>query len=333
MNRRGFGYGGIMKKKFAGNTSHSLSHVLKRDFQQNKYKYLLILPVLAYFVLFSYKPMYGLVIAFKDFRANLGIWASPWLTKSEFNPNGLFRHFVNFFRDPYFFRLIKNTLSISLLTILFGFPAPILLAILLNEIRNMAFRRTVQTITYMPYFISMVVVASLIRNYTAQNGIFAQIAVALGGNGINYLMAPQYFYPIYVISDIWQHIGWNSIIYLAAITGIDQEQYEAAIIDGAGRFRRILSITIPNLLPIIMVLFILRMGGILNVGFEKIILLYNQNIYSVADVISTFVYRRGIQNADYSYATAVGLFNSVVNVIFLVTANTLSRKYTQYGLY
>jgi len=177
------------------------------------------------------------------------------------------------------------------------------------------------------------VVASLIRNYTTQSGIFSQIAIFFGGTGRNFLMFPQNFYPIYVVSEIWQLIGWNSIIYLAAITGIDQEQYEAAIIDGAGRFRRIFSVTLPNLLPIIMVLFILRMGGILNVGFEKIILLYNANIYSVADVISTFVYRRGIQEAAYSYATAVGLFNSVINVVFLVAANYLSRKYTEYSLF
>ena len=302
----------------------SLAAVLASDFDRNKLKYLLILPVLAYFILFSYKPIYGLVIAFQDFRANLGIARSRWVG---------FRNFATFFKDPYFFRLIRNTLSISLLSVIFGFPAPILLALLLNEIKNVSFKRTVQTITYMPYFISMVVVASLIRNYTTQNGIFSEIAIAFGGAGKSYLMFPQYFYPIYVISDIWQHIGWNSIIYLAAITGIDQEQYEAAIIDGAGRFRRIFSVTLPNLLPIIMVLFILRMGGILNVGFEKIILLYNANIYSVSDVISTYVYRRGIQDAAYSYATAVGLFNSVVNVIFLITANSLSRKYTETGLY
>jgi len=313
-----------MKDKNALKSGHSLGMVLKRDFQLNKYKYLLILPVLVYFILFSYKPMYGLVVAFQDFRANLGIARSRWVG---------FRHFISFFNDPFFFRLVKNTLSISLLSIVFGFPAPIILAILLNEIKNVSFRRTVQTITYMPYFISIVVVASLIRNYTAHAGIFSQIAGFFGGTGKNYLMFPQYFYPIYIISDIWQLIGWNSIIYLAAITGIDQEQYEAAIIDGAGRFRRILNVTLPNLLPIIMVLFILRMGGLLNVGFEKIILLYNANIYTVSDVISTFVYRRGIQEAAYSYATAVGLFNSVINVIFLVAANTLSRKYTEYGLY
>jgi len=301
-----------------------LARTLVRDFQQNKYKYLLILPVLAYFIIFCYKPMYGLVIAFQDFRANLGISRSQWV--------GL-RNFRVFFNDPYFFRLLRNTLSISLLNILFGFPAPILLALLLNEIKNMAFKRTVQTITYMPYFISMVVVAGLIKTYTTQDGIFSQVAIALGGSGKNFLMFPGYFYPIYVISDIWQNIGWNSIIYLAAITGIDQEQYEAAIIDGAGRFRRIVSVTLPNLLPIIMVLFILRMGGILNVGFEKIILLYNPNIYSVSDVISSFVYRRGIMDAAYSYATAVGLFNSVVNILFLFTANTLSRKFTQSSLF
>ena len=314
-----------MSNKTEGGVSKPpLGHVLARDFRINKYKYLLILPVLAYFILFSYKPIYGLVIAFQDFRANLGIARSRWV--------GL-RNFRSFFTDPYFFRLIRNTLSISLLNIAFGFPAPIILAILLNEIKNIAFKRTVQTVTYMPYFISMIVVASLIRTYAANNGIFAQIAGVFGGTGRNYLMFPQYFYPIYVLSDIWQYIGWNSIIYLAAITGIDQEQYEAAIIDGAGRFRRIFSVTLPNLLPIIMVLFILRMGGILNVGFEKIILLYNASIYSVADVISTFVFRRGIVDAAYSYATAVGLFNSVVNILFLVGANTLSRKYTQMGLY
>jgi putative aldouronate transport system permease protein len=311
-------------KRGKGVPGSSLAVTLAKDLSQNKYKYLLILPVLVYFFLFSYKPIYGLLIAFKDFRPNLGMSRSPWV--------GM-KHFVSFFQDPYFFRLIRNTLSISILNILFGFPAPIILALLLNEIHNVVFKRTVQTITYMPYFISMVVVSSLIRNYTTGDGIFSQIAISFGGTGKNYLMYPQYFYPIYVISDIWQGIGWNSIIYLAALSGIDQEQYEAAIIDGAGRFRRMFSITLPNLLPTIMVLFILRMGGILNVGFEKIILLYNQNIYEVADVISTYVYRRGILNAAFSYASAVGLFNSLVNVLFLVTANTLSRKFTESSLF
>jgi putative aldouronate transport system permease protein len=313
-----------MKPKEITAPTPSLVKTLSRDFFQNKYKYLLVLPVLAYFIIFAYKPMYGLLIAFKDFRPNLGMSRSPWV--------GM-KHFIAFFRDPYFFRLIRNTLSISLLTICFGFPAPIILALLLNEIKNVTFKRTVQTVTYMPYFISLVVVSSLIRTYASSSGIFSEIAVFFGGTGKNYLMYPQYFYPIYVVSDIWQGIGWNSIIYLAALSGIDEEQYEAAIIDGAGRFRRMFSITLPNLLPTIMVLFILRMGGILNVGFEKIILLYNQNIYGVADVISTYVYRRGILDAAFSYASAVGLFNSLVNVFFLVTANALSRKLTQSSLF
>ena len=305
-------------------SGHSLGYTLTRDFRLNKYKYLLILPVLAYLILFCYKPMYGLIIAFQDYRANLGISGSRWVG---------FRNFQTFFNDPYFFRLLRNTLTISLLTIIFGFPMPIILAILLNEVKNTVFKRTVQTVTYMPYFISMVVVCSLIRTYTASDGIFSQMAAAFGGTGKNYLMFPQYFYLIYVISSIWETIGWNSIIYLAALAGIDPEQYEAAIIDGAGRFRRIWSITLPNLLPIITVLFILRMGGILNVGFEKIILLYNANTYQVADVISTFVYRRGILEAAYSYATAVGLFNSLVNIVFLVIANTFSRKFTDSSLF
>lgn len=284
----------------------------------------MILPVVVYFILFAYRPMYGLIIAFENYRPNLGFSRSPWV--------GL-THFANFFKDIYFFRILRNTLSISLISIIFGFPAPIILALLLNEVKNIIFKRTVQTITYMPYFISVVVVCSLIRTYSASTGLFSQIALFLGGKPVNLLLEKSAFYPIYVISEIWQGIGWNSIIYLAALTGIDQEQYEAARIDGAGRFRGIWHITLPNLLPVIMVLFILRMGGILNVGFEKILLLYNEQTYEVADVISTYVYRRGILEASFSYASAVGLFNSLINVFFLLTANKLSKKITELGLF
>lgn len=297
---------------------------LKRDFRLNKYKYLLILPVIVYFVLFAYKPMYGLIIAFKDYRPAVGFADSKWVG---------FKHFLNFFNDVYFWRLIKNTLSISGLSILFGFPAPILLALLLNEIRVGWFKRTVQTITYMPYFISLVVACSLIKIYCQSDGIFSQIAIAMGGQAQNFLMSSKYFYLIYIVSDIWQHIGWNSIIYLAALSAIDQEQYEAARIDGAGRFQQMLHITLPGLAPTIMILFILRMGGILNVGYEKILLLYSEAIYNVADVISTYVYRKGILNAAYSYSTAVGLFNSVVNILFLLAANAISKKTTESGLF
>lgn len=304
--------------------SQALKRILSRDFKLNKCKYLMILPIIIYLILFAYKPMYGLVVAFKDFRPELGFDRSPWVG---------FKHFRNFFNDFYFWRLIRNTFTISCLNILFGFPAPIILALLLNEIKNSTFKRSIQTITYMPYFISIVVMCSLIRTYAQSDGIFSQIAVALGGKPQNFLMNSDFFYPIFVMSDVWKNMGWNSIVYLAALTNIDQEQYEAAKIDGAGRFRQMINVTIPGLLPTIMVLFILRMGNILNIGYEKILLLYSEATYEVADVISTYVYRKGILNAAYSYSTAVGLFNSVVNVIFLVIANILSRKITESSLF
>ncbi len=296
------------------------AELIARDFKMNKYKYLLVLPVLIYLAVFAYKPMYGLLIAFKNYRPRLGIAGSKWV--------GL-QNFQNFFQDVYFWRLLRNTLSISLLTIAFGFPAPIILALLLNEVRNTTFKRTVQTVTYMPYFISMVVACSLVKDYCQSNGLFSMLL----GTNKNYLTDSSYFYLIYVISDIWQFVGWNSIIYLAALSGIDQEQYEAARIDGAGRFKQILHITIPGIAPTIVVLFILRMGNVLNVGFEKVLLLYTEATYDVADVISTYVYRRGILKADYSYGAAVGLFNSVVNVIFLVSTNYMSKKFNQGGLF
>lgn len=296
------------------------AELIARDFKMNKYKYLLVLPVLIYLAVFAYKPMYGLLIAFKNYRPRLGIAGSKWV--------GL-QNFQNFFQDVYFWRLLRNTLSISLLTIAFGFPAPIILALLLNEVRNTSFKRTVQTVTYMPYFISMVVACSLVKDYCQSNGLFSMLL----GTNKNYLTDSNYFYLIYVVSDIWQFVGWNSIIYLAALSGIDQEQYEAARIDGAGRFKQILHITIPGIAPTIVVLFILRMGNVLNVGFEKVLLLYTEATYDVADVISTYVYRRGILKADYSYGAAVGLFNSVVNVIFLVSTNYMSKKFNQGGLF
>ena len=296
------------------------AELIARDFKMNKYKYLLVLPVLIYLAVFAYKPMYGLLIAFKNYRPRLGIAGSKWV--------GL-QNFQNFFQDVYFWRLLRNTLSISLLTVAFGFPAPIILALLLNEVRNTTFKRTVQTVTYMPYFISMVVACSLVKDYCQSNGLFSMLL----GTNKNYLTDSNYFYLIYVVSDIWQFVGWNSIIYLAALSGIDQEQYEAARIDGAGRFKQILHITIPGIAPTIVVLFILRMGNVLNVGFEKVLLLYTEATYDVADVISTYVYRRGILKADYSYGAAVGLFNSVVNVIFLVSTNYMSKKFNQGGLF
>lgn len=298
--------------------------VLKKDLFKNKWKYLMILPVVIYIAVFCYKPMYGVIIAFKNFRPAVGIIDSPWVG---------FRHFTTFFSDYNFWRILKNTFSISALSILFGFPAPILLALLINEIRNTKFKRMVQTISYMPYFISMVIICGLIKTFCQSDGIITDLVVALGGERINLLASKNWFYPIYIISNIWQNIGWDSIIYLAALSGIDQEQYEAAKVDGAGRIRQIISVTLPGLMPTVTILFILKMGSILNVGFEKILLLYSPTTYEVADVISTYVYRIGILDANFSYSTAIGLFNSIVNIIFLLLTNTISKKMNNSGLF
>ena len=308
--------------------TQSLGKRIIRDISHNKYKYLMILPVLVYLALFCYKPMYGIIIAFKNYKVARGIEKSPWV--------GLF-WFENFFKDPYFFRLLRNTFTISGLTILFGFPAPILLALLLNEVHNNKFKRTVQTITYMPYFISLVVLCSLIKIYCQQNGLFSDIVAFFGGTKQNWLQDPRYFRLIYVLSDIWQGIGWNSIIYLAALSGIDQEQYEAARIDGANRFQQVLHVTLPGLLPTITILFILRMGNILNVGYEKILLLYQPTTYEVADVFSTYTYRISLGSTtgqpQYSLSTAVSLFNTLVNVCFLLMTNLISSKLTDSSLF
>ena len=318
----------MAQKAVAQYKTMSLGKRIVRDFSHNKFKYLMILPVLVYLALFCYKPMYGIIIAFKNYKVARGIDKSPWV--------GLF-WFENFFKDPYFFRLLRNTFTISGLTILFGFPAPILLALLLNEVHNNKFKRTVQTITYMPYFISLVVLCSLIKIYCQQNGLFSDIVAFFGGTKQNWLQDPRYFRLIYVLSDIWQGIGWNSIIYLAALSGIDQEQYEAARIDGANRFQQVLHVTLPGLLPTITILFILRMGNILNVGYEKILLLYQPTTYEVADVFSTYTYRISLGSTtgqpQYSLSTAVSLFNTLVNVCFLLMTNLISSKLTDSSLF
>ena len=318
----------MAQKAVAQYKTMSLGKRIVRDFSHNKFKYLMILPVLVYLALFCYKPMYGIIIAFKNYKVARGIEKSPWV--------GLF-WFENFFNDPYFFRLLRNTFTISALTILFGFPAPILLALLLNEVHNNKFKRTVQTITYMPYFISLVVLCSLIKIYCQQNGLISDIVAFFGGTKQNWLQDPKYFRLIYVLSDIWQGIGWNSIIYLAALSGIDQEQYEAARIDGANRFQQVLHVTLPGLLPTITILFILRMGNILNVGYEKILLLYQPTTYEVADVFSTYTYRISLGSTtgqpQYSLSTAVSLFNTLVNVCFLLMTNLISSKLTDSSLF
>jgi putative aldouronate transport system permease protein len=307
-----------------GGSLHNRKSVIAKDFKHNKLLYLMAVPMIVYLLVFCYYPMYGAVIAFKTFVPARGILGSPWV--------GL-KHFKDFFGSFYFGRLLKNTFLISFWSILFGFPAPILLALMFNEVRGKLFKKVSQTISYLPYFVSLVVICGLVRDFCSESGPIGQIAVMLGGQPGNLLSKPENFRAIYVGSGIWQGVAWGSIIYLAAMANIDLELYDAATIDGAGRFRQILHITIPCILPTIIILFLLNIGGILNVGFEKIILLYNTGTYSTADVISSFTYRRGLLENNFSYSTAVGLFNSAVNFIFLATANALSGKLSETSLW
>jgi putative aldouronate transport system permease protein len=296
----------------------------KKDFKINKQLYLIVVPVIAFYVIFHYAPMYGAIIAFKNYSPAKGVLGSPWV--------GL-KHFQEFFGGFYFGRIIKNTLIISFNSIIFGFPAPIILALLINELRVKWFSRIVQTITYLPHFISLVVICGMIKDFTSDTGVINYIIGLFGGQTNSLLNYAQNFVPIYIISDIWQGVGWGSIIYLAALMGIDQELYEAASIDGAGRWKQTIHITFPGILPTIMIMLILRLGNILNVGFEKIILLYNPAIYDTADVISTYVYRKGLLEFSWSFSSAVGLFNSLINFVFLISANWLSRKFNETSLW
>nr|WP_245954996.1 ABC transporter permease subunit [Paenibacillus flagellatus] len=284
----------------------------------------MMVPVLVYYVVFHYAPMYGATIAFKDYSPMKGILGSEWVG---------FAHFRDFFESYYFWRILKNTVVISLLTLAFEFPAPIVLALLINEVRHRLFKRFIQTVTYMPYFISLVVICGMIKEFTNSGGIVNGMLTSFGYDGQAMLQKPEWFRFIYVLSEIWQRVGWESIIYIAALMTIDQEQYEAARIDGANRLQQMWSITIPGIMPTVMIMFILRMGNLLNVGFEKIILLYNPAIYDTADVVSSFVYRKGLLEFGWSYSAAVGLFNSVINLLLLVSANYISRRVNEHSLW
>lgn len=308
----------------------ALKTLLKNDMQQNWELYLLILPVLAYYIVFHYVPMYGASIAFKVYKAKDGILGSPWA-------DPFFKHFQVFFTMPYFKRLLLNTLNISVNSLIWGFPAPIILALLINELKSRPFTKLTQTITYLPHFISTVVICGMVKSFTDRTGFINDIIALFGGTRTTMLGDASYFVPIYVISDIWQQVGWGSIIYLSALASIDQELYEAARIDGAGRLRQTLHITLPGILPTIVILLILRIGGLLNVGYEKIILLYNPLTYEKADVISSYVYRYGLGGEGgsnpWSFSTAVGLFNSIINFILVIGANKISKMATETSLW
>lgn len=286
--------------------------------------YLLISPVVAYFIIFHYVPMYGIQIAFKDYLATKGIWGSEWVAG---------KHFARFFDSYYFWRLIKNTLGIGVYTLLVAFPVPILIALMLNEVRFSKFKKTVQTVIYAPHFLSTVVVVGMLVLFLKPDGLVNQVVSLVGGKPIDFLSEPSWFKTLYVFSDVWQTMGWSSIIYLAALTAVDHQLHESAMIDGASRLRRIWHINIPSILPTIVILFILNAGSIMAVGFEKIFLMQNTLNMVSSDVISTFVYRSGILEAQYSFSAAVGLFNSLINFIMLVMVNYFAKKINETSLW
>lgn len=302
---------------------------LKKDIAKNKSAYVLFLPVLAFYLIFCYKPMYGLIIAFKDFTPFKGILGSPWADSF-----GL-KHFMDFFGSVYFGRLIRNTLIISITNLLVTFPAPIILALLLNEVRCRKYKGLLQTLTYLPHFISMVVICSMVRMFIDHDGFITHALASMGivDGELSMLSNKNYFVPIYVFSDLWQTIGWSAIIYISALAGVDQELYEAARIDGANRWQQTLHVTLPAIMMTIIMMFIMKIGTVMSVGYEKIILLYNPGIYETADVISSYVYRKGLQEADWSYAAAVGFFNSAINLFLVITANKITKKVTDMGLW
>ena len=301
-----------------------LGKVIKIDWKKHWRLYVLLIPLIAYYIVWAYGPLYGIQIAFKDFSPRRGIAGSDWV--------GL-KNFASFFNSAFAWRVIRNTFLINFWNLVFGFPLPIVFALMLNEIRRNSFKRTVQTITYMPYFISLVVICGIIIDFTASDGVFGEIARFIGASPVNLLGDSKYFRSVYVTSEIWQFLGWNSILFVSALTGINSELYEAAKIDGAGRFKQIWHVSLPGILPTIAILLVLRVGSMMSLGFEKIILLYSGLTYETADVISSFVYRKGIIDGDFGYATAVGLFNSVINFILVVFANKASKVMTDTSLW
>ena len=301
-----------------------LSYRLKKDWSRNRSLYLLMLPVLLFYILFHYKPMYGAIIAFKEYTPALGVSKSPWV--------GL-ENFTRFFNSVYFGRLIKNTILLSLYNLILGFPAPIILALLLNEVRNKKFKSLTQTVTYLPHFISLIVVTGMMTDFGMTNGLFNDVIEMLGGSRAPLLQDPKLYRSIYVFSSIWQEVGWGFIIYLSSLAGVDSQLYEAAQIDGAGKWKQLIHVTLPAIAPTIIIMFILKTGSLMNMGYEKTILLYNASTYETADIISSYIYRIGLLEQDWSYSTAIGLFNSVINFGLLLFTNKMSRRYSETSLW
>lgn len=299
--------------------------LLWENIKKHPLLYLMALPVLVWMGTYQYGPMYGVIIAWKRFVPARGILGSQWVG---------WKNFSDFLNDPYFFRVVRNTISINFWLLIIAFPAAILFALLLNELRMPRLRKATQMVTYMPHFVSAMVVCGLAVNFLKSDGLITYLMVNIFHlQRENLLSIPKYFQPIYVALQMWQETGWDSIIFVAALSGIDPTLYEAAIMDGASRFKRTWYVTIPSIMPTVVILLILRIGNMMSLGWEKIILLYNPMTYETADVISSYVYRRGLIQFDYSFSTAAGLFNSLVNFMLLILANTISRKVNETSLW
>lgn len=306
-------------------TKERIGNGLWRSMKKNWQLYLMIIPAMIYLLIFCYGPMYGIQLAFKDYISTKGIWGSPWVG---------FKHFERLFGGYYFGRLIYNTLKINICQLIFGFPLPIIFALMLNELRSKSYKRVIQTVSYAPHFISTVVLVSMVTMFLSPtNGIINKLIGLFGIEPIYFMGEAEWFVPVYVISGIWQGLGWSSIIYIAALSNVDQEVQEAALIDGASRLQRIWHVTIPGILPTIVIMLINQVGHLMSIGFEKVLLMQNNLNLSASDVIGTYTYRSGLLGGEYSYSTAIGLFNSVINIILLVSVNKISKKLSDTSLW
>ena len=305
--------GGVRKRTLWAN--------LKRD----RYLILMILPVIVIFLIYNYLPMLWNIIAFEKYSIRKGIFGSKWVGLANFE---------RFFSSPYCFRVIRNTFVISFTDLVLGWPVPILFALFLNEVRSVRLKRTIQTCSYLPHFISVVVVVGILKIFfSPTSGVVNEVIKKCGGQPIPFLSSSEWFVWLYVFSGIWQNFGWDSIIYFSAISSIDPEIYEAAVVDGAGRWRKMFNVTLPSISPTVITMLILRIGWLMSVGFEKIILMYNEATYETADVITTYVYRVGLLNSDFSYGTAIGLFNCLISLVLLISANAASRRLTDTSIF
>lgn len=297
---------------------------MMRDVLRDKYLYILLIPCLLFYIFFAFKPLYGLQIAFKDYSLFKGIEASPWVG---------FDNFRTFFESPYVFRLIKNTLLINVYGLVFGFPVPIILALIFNEVKNEKFKRTAQTISYLPHFVSTVIVAGLVVNFLAPSGMINNIIALFGGERTYFLTQPQYFRGIFTGMNVWKESGFGAVIYISALASIDPQLYEAAVVDGANRWKQTLHVTLPGILPTITIMLILRIGRMLSVGFESVLLLQQPATYETSDVISTYVYRLALTKGIYDVATAVDLINAIVALALVFAANKFAKKFSETSLW